>query len=59
MSKVAWYRIAVVGGIVALLEVLCLAGFIDKITMPAPHIIVRDLWRMIVSGRMNSSRPTS
>jgi NitT/TauT family transport system permease protein len=28
---------------------------IDKITMPAPHIIVRDLWRMMVSGSMNAA----
>src|SRR5262245_36291230 len=55
MGKVAWYRTLVIGGIVALLEALCLAGVIDKITMPAPHIIVRDLWRMLVSGRMNAA----
>src|SRR5215207_9242667 len=55
MSKVGWYRTLVIGGIVALLEVLCLVGVIDKITMPAPHIIVRDLWRMAVSGRMNAA----
>lgn len=53
MSKVGWYRTAVIGGVLALLEVLCLAGVIDKITMPPPHLIVRDLWRMLVSGRMN------
>ncbi|HTQ01597.1 MAG TPA: ABC transporter permease subunit [Casimicrobiaceae bacterium] len=55
MTKVAWYRAAVIGGVVALLEVLCLAGVIDKITMPAPHVIARDLWRMLVSGRMNAA----
>jgi NitT/TauT family transport system permease protein len=49
------YRLAVIAALIALLEVLCLAGAIDKITMPAPHIIVRDLFRMIVSGRMNSA----
>ena len=57
MGKVGWYRTLVIGGIVALLEVLCLAGVIDKNTMPAPHVIVRDLWRMMVSGR--SRKPTS
>lgn len=55
MTKVGWYRVGIVGGVVALLEVLCLVGYIDKITMPAPHIIVRDLWRMLVSGRMNGA----
>ena len=55
MSRLAWYRILVVGAAVALLEVLCLTGVIDKITMQAPHLIVRDLYRMLVSGRMNAA----
>ena len=55
MRKVVVYRLLVVAGIVALLEVLCLTGVIDKITMQAPHLIVRDLWRMLVSGRMNGA----
>jgi NitT/TauT family transport system permease protein len=55
LTKVGWYRAGIVGGAIALLEVLCLAGYIDKITMPAPHVIVRDLWRMLVSGRMNGA----
>lgn len=54
--KLLWiYRAAVVVGAIALLEVLCLAGVIDKITMQAPHLIVRDLFRMLVSGRMNAA----
>jgi NitT/TauT family transport system permease protein len=55
MKKVVVYRLLVVAGLVALLEVLCLADVIDKITMQAPHLIVRDLWRMLVSGRMNGA----
>jgi len=55
VSRVAWYRIAVIVGAIALLEVLCLTGVIDKITMQAPHIIARDLFRMLVSGRMNGA----
>ena len=55
MSRVAWYRVFVVGGAIALLEVLCLTGIIDKITMQAPHLIVRDLYWMLVSGRMNGA----
>ena len=46
----------VVGGAVALLEVLCLAGVIDKITMQAPHLIARDLYRMLVSGQDERAR---
>ena len=55
MKLVAAYRIAVIAGVVALLEALCATGVIDKITMQAPHLIVRDLWRMLVSGRVNGA----
>ena len=55
MNKVAAYRIAVVAGAVALLEVLCDVGIIDKITMQAPHLIVRDLLRLLASGKMNGA----
>jgi NitT/TauT family transport system permease protein len=55
MSRAAWYRLAVIAGLVALLEVLCMTGVIDKITMQAPHLIARDLWRMVISGRMNGA----
>jgi NitT/TauT family transport system permease protein len=55
MSRLGWYRVLVVGGAIALLEALCLAGVIDKITMQAPHLIARDLYRMLVSGRMNGA----
>lgn len=55
MSRVAWYRLLVIAGAIALLEALCLAGVIDKITMQAPHLIARDLYRMLVSGRMNGA----
>lgn len=55
MSRVAWYRLLVVASPIALLEVLCLAGVIDKITMQPPHLIARDLFRMLMSGRMNAA----
>jgi NitT/TauT family transport system permease protein len=55
VNRVVLYRVLVVGGLVALLEVLCLTGVIDRITMQAPHLIVRDLYRMLVSGRMNGA----
>lgn len=51
MKPVRVYQIGVIVGFVALLEVLCLAGIIDKITMPAPHIILRDFFRLIIGGR--------
>jgi len=55
MSRVSWYRLLVVAAAVALLEALCLTGAIDKITMQAPHLIVRDFFRIVVSGRMNAA----
>ena len=55
MSRTAILRFAVIVGGIAVLEALCLAGVIDKITMQPPHLIVRDLWRLLVSGRMNAA----
>jgi NitT/TauT family transport system permease protein len=49
------YRLLGVGAAVGLLEALCLAGVIDKITMQPPHLIVRDLARMLASGKMNEA----
>ena len=51
MSKLRLYQVAVIAGFVLLLEVLCLAGVIDKITMPAPHVIARDFINMVLAGR--------
>ena len=51
MSRVALYQASVVVGFVLLLEVLCLTGVIDKITMPAPHIIARDFFNLMVVKR--------
>jgi NitT/TauT family transport system permease protein len=50
MSGVRLYQVAVIAAFVALLEALCLSGVIDKITMPPPHIIVRDFVRLVVHG---------
>jgi NitT/TauT family transport system permease protein len=55
VNRVLLYRLLVIAGAIALLEALCLTGVIDKITMQAPHLIARDLYRMLVSGRMNAA----
>ena len=55
MKRLVVYRVAAIAGLVALLEALCQAGVIDKITMQPPHLIVRDLWRLLASGRMNGA----
>src|SRR5262249_533826 len=41
-------------GVLAL-EVLCSAGIIDRLTMPPPHRIARDLAVMLASGAMNAA----
>ena len=53
MKPTAICRIAFLGALVALLEVLCLLGRIDKLTMQPPHQIVLDLVRMLAAGTLN------
>jgi len=55
VTRLALYRLAVIAAAVALLEVLCQAKVIDPITMQAPHLVVRDLYRLLASGRMNGA----
>ncbi|HEV8503480.1 MAG TPA: ABC transporter permease subunit [Casimicrobiaceae bacterium] len=54
MNRVRAWQIAVVGVFVALLEVLCTTGVIDKVTMPPPHRIAVDFVRLMASGRFNA-----
>ena len=49
VSRVRVYQVAVVAGLVALLEVLCVAGVIDKVTMPPPHRIAVDFVRLLTT----------
>jgi NitT/TauT family transport system permease protein len=51
MSGLRFYQISGVAAFVLVLEGLCLAGVIDKVTMPPPHIILRDFVRMLLAGR--------
>ncbi len=55
MRPAALWRIGLVLGFVALLEALCLAGVIDKLTMQPPHVMVLDIWRMLASGSLNAA----
>ena len=52
MRRATLYQIAVVAGLLLLLEVLCLGGAIDKITMPPPHRIAVDFFRLMVKGQL-------
>jgi NitT/TauT family transport system permease protein len=53
-SPVLW-RIIILAGLVILLEVLCAAGIIDKLTMQPPHRILSDLFAMLASGALNNA----
>ena len=55
MNRVVAYRMAVIVGAILLLEVLCATKVIDRVTMQAPHLIVRDLYVLLASGRMNAA----
>jgi NitT/TauT family transport system permease protein len=55
MTRAAWYRLVLVGGGVALLELLCRIGVIDHLTMQPPSAMVRDLVVLLASGAMNGA----
>jgi NitT/TauT family transport system permease protein len=52
MTRQSRYRIAVILGALAMIEVLCRIGTIDRLTMPPPTRIAVDLWLMLRSGAM-------
>lgn len=52
MRKVTLVQAGIVAALVVLLEALCLAGVIDKITMPPPHRILVDFVRLMASGKL-------
>jgi NitT/TauT family transport system permease protein len=49
------YRWIVIAALVGLLEVLCVTGVINQITMQPPHKIVLDLYTILASGKLNSA----
>ena len=55
MKRLVLYRLLVVAAAIGLLEVLCVAGAIDRITMQPPHEIARDFVRLLASGKMNGA----
>lgn len=55
MSRATRYRIFLVVVAVLLLEALCRAGIIDRLTMQPPSEIVRDLFVLLASGKMNEA----
>jgi NitT/TauT family transport system permease protein len=55
MTRPAYYRLAVIGGGILLLELLCRMGVIDHLTMQPPSEMVRDLAVLLASGTMNAA----
>lgn len=48
-------RVLVLLALVAAIEALCRTGVITNFTMQPPTEIVRDLWKILVSGKYNSA----
>ena len=55
MKRSTVYRWVFLLALVGLLEVLCLTGVINKITMQPPHKIATDLFAILKSGSLNSA----
>ncbi|MBI1778396.1 MAG: ABC transporter permease subunit [Proteobacteria bacterium] len=55
MTKVGFLRLLTIVGAILLLEGLCVAGVIDRITMQPPHEIVFDFGRILASGKLNAA----
>lgn len=55
MRRALLWRIIILAGCVVLLEVLCLTGVIDKLTMQPPHRMAVDLAVMLASGSLNGA----
>jgi NitT/TauT family transport system permease protein len=53
VSKVTRARIIVVVGAFVLLEILCRAGIIDRVTMIPPSEMVTALWRLLAGGQFS------
>jgi NitT/TauT family transport system permease protein len=52
MTRVAILRTLLIVALIAMLEVLCRIGVIDRFTMPPPSRIFEDLVRLLVAGKL-------
>jgi NitT/TauT family transport system permease protein len=55
MRRAGLYRLAIVVAMLATVEGLCRFGAISAFTMPAPSVVVRDLWGILRSGSMTGA----
>jgi NitT/TauT family transport system permease protein len=51
--KLALIRMLILLGFAGVIEILCIAGIIDRLTMQPPHRIATDLVRLLASGEFN------
>lgn len=54
MSRVALLRLVIIVGFVALVELLCRVGAIDRFTMIPPSEMAVSLWRLLGSGKVTA-----
>ncbi|HEY4029218.1 MAG TPA: ABC transporter permease [Caulobacteraceae bacterium] len=55
MNKITLYRILAVAIPLALIELACRLGWINRLTLPPPSEMVVGLWGILKSGRMNAA----
>ena len=55
IKRATVYRSVAIALVVLALELLCRTGLITHLTMPPPSEIVRDLWKILVSGSMTGA----
>lgn len=54
MSREGWIRLVAVGGLVALLELLCRSGAIPRTVIIAPSAMLQSLWQILASGESSA-----
>jgi NitT/TauT family transport system permease protein len=52
MSRIAILRALAILALIGVVEVLCRTGIIDRFTMPPPSVILLDLVRLLVAGKL-------
>lgn len=52
MTRVGWLRLGIIGGAIGLLEILCRAGAIKKVTMVPPSDMVLALGQLLAKGEL-------
>ena len=51
MNRIIFFRLLAIAVVVAVIELLCRIGWIDRFTMQPPLQIAVDLWKLLLSGK--------